>query len=249
MTHEAIVTRAPDAIPGGMVSSVEIGAVAALRSLHPEEEALAASLPEARRPTFIAGRTALRAALEAAVPSAPSAPLLRGPRGGPAVHPTAIGSISHKRTRAIAIAAPAAASEHPGRVRHIGIDLEQRPTPASIEQRAGDERRALHRSLAERILTRRELDALRGLDPLAHREATLLRFALKEAVYKAIDPWVQRYVRFTEVELDISTGNAAGTAIVTLLLPERPPLTVVSAWWLHDEWITAAAMSESDARQ
>ena len=258
MTHSPLVTRAPDVIPGAMVSSVDIiteptGAVldrgALCGTLHPEEQALAATLSDASRPAFVAGRTALRAALEAAVPSAASAPLLRGPRGGPVVHPSASGSISHKRTRAIAIAAPAFADADVDRVRHVGIDLELRPTAASLERMQGDPQGGTHRSLAERILTAREQRALHGLDTFAHRDATLLRFALKEAVYKAIDPWVQRYVRFTEVELDLSPAGDAGIAVVTLLLPERPPLIVTAAWWRDETWITATAMSEHTARQ
>lgn len=226
-----VVTRAPAIIPGGMVASVHFEATMTASVLHPEESALAESLSESRRAAFVAGRLALRAALSAAAPGLAVTPLLRTGRGGPLVQRGASGSISHKRTRAIALAAPEATG-----ARHIGIDLEHRPSADSVVA----DHSAKHRSLAERILTSRELDALHALDALAYREATVLRFALKEAVYKAIDPEVQRYVGFKEVELDVG----AELVQVTLLLPERPNVAVRASWWMDDEWIVATAVSE-----
>ena len=244
---EPVIERAPAIIPGGMISRVAIVGADVQVALHPDESALVSDLPEPGRPSFIAGRRALRSALEAAVPALAHAPLLRMPRGGPRLPEGAMGSISHKRTHAIALAAPAASADaletakHGVIRRHVGIDLEQRPSPdgAHIDR---------SQALARRILTARELEALRALTGVAHLDATLLRFALKEAVYKAIDPHVQRYVRFTEVELDVEAASEShatwGIARVALLLPERPPLTVHAAWQLDDGWIVAAAMSE-----
>ena len=103
------------------------------------------------------------------------------------------------------------------------------------------------RSLARRILTASEQDDIASLDDIAHRDASLLYFALKEAVYKAIDPFVERYVRFTEVEIRIDTDRhrqqADGSAQVSLLLPEceRLPLSAVVAWQRDPEWIVAVA--------
>ncbi len=73
---------------------------------------------------------------------------------------------------------------------HVGVDLEHRPTARDLARP----------SIARRILTAPELDALAELDadPLAQRERVILSFAIKEAVYKAIDPTVQRYVQFTD---------------------------------------------------
>ena len=45
----------------------------------------------------------------------------------------------------------------------------------------------------------------------------VLRFSAKEAIYKALDPWVRRYVAFREVDL---TPLPDGTARVTMRLPE-----------------------------
>ncbi len=249
-SEQPAAERAPSVIPGGMISRVAIVDAGAQRALHPDEATLAAELPEPRRASFIAGRLALRAALAAAVPSLSHAPLLRTPRGGPLVPSGAMGSISHKRTHAIALAAPCekarvgdGAMTGTGQ-RHVGSDLEQRPSPSGT-------RIGKSHGLALRILTSRERSVLAALTPLAHLDATILRFALKEAVYKAIDPYVQRYVRFTEVELDVEavseSSPTAGIAHVTLLLPERPALTVHAAWQLDDDWIIATAISEHTA--
>lgn len=205
-------------------------------SLHPLEASFARSLPEARRATFVAGRQALRRALQAIAqagghPGSPHAdtPILRTHRGAPALPPAVAGSVTHKRTLAMAAVAPRG-----GTLQHLGLDLERRPS-------ADD----LHRpSIARKILTAREfatLDAFAG-DELAAREHTLVHFAIKEAVYKAIDPFVERYVRFTEVELDL---DANGEARVTLHLPETAvaDVRVDAHWHVEDEWIVAAAYS------
>lgn len=194
-------------------------------TLHADERALVTAMSPDRRATFVAGRQALRAALDAVAPQHRDTPLLRTVRGAPQLPVGVTGSISHKQTRAIAIAARSAGEL-------LGLDLERRPTDADA-----------HRpSIADRILTAAERDALRGLDALAHREATLVRFALKEAVYKAIDPYVHRYVRFTEVELDVRDD---GAAVVRLMLPELSAREVLveSRWRVDGPWIIAVARS------
>ena len=202
-------------------------------ALHSAEAALAMTMPAVRRAAFVAGRVALRAAIHAIAPGRDDVPLLlarpllRTTRGAPTLPAGILGSISHKRTHALAIALVG----HSG---HVGVDLEERPNASD----------ALRPSIAPRILTAREQDALSSLDPLAHRDATLLRFALKEAVYKAIDPIVERYVRFTEVEVDVHDD---GRADVRLLLPEfAQQLWHVAARWHRDErWIVATARSRA----
>ncbi|MCC6245142.1 MAG: 4'-phosphopantetheinyl transferase superfamily protein, partial [Gemmatimonadaceae bacterium] len=193
--------------------------------LHESERALADHVGAAQRAAFIAGRRALRAAITSVQPEHAQTPLLRSARGAPLVPEGLTGSISHKRTRAIAVAANTTDGL-------VGVDLEERPTERDI-----------HRpSLATRILTSYEQDRIATSDPLAHREATLVHFAIKEAVYKAIDPYVHRYVRFTEVELDLHND---GTATVRLFLPEleHAPVVVSAIWRLEDTWIIAAAKS------
>jgi len=106
----------------------------------------------------------------------------RDDRGAPIV-PRGHGSIAHKagaeRTVAAAIWSPAL----------VGIDLERALPPRQPIER--------------RILTPRE-HGLIGAD----RRRVSLVFAIKEAIYKAVDPVVRRYVGFTEVELDLEAGRA-----------------------------------------
>ncbi len=225
----AIVSDEPFA-PRGALASVAIDEAnddgeRSPVDVHADEIALAANMAPVRRAAFLAGRQALRAALRRIAPLSDAHPLLQTGRGAPHLPDGWTGSISHKRTRAIALVAPSTGGL-------VGVDLEERPTARDAERP----------SIAPRILTAREREVLEGLHPHAHREATLVRFALKEAVYKAIDPYVARYVRFTEVELDVTDD---GRATVHLLMPEAGMRTVhvEARWRFEEQWIVAMARS------
>lgn len=146
-----------------------------------------------------------RTALHLALGS--DAPILSDDRGAPIVPAGWVGSVSHKRALAAALVAPVGAGR-------IGVDLELAVPPR------GD--------IGPRVLTARELAALTG----GGRGVTL-RFAIKEAIYKAIDPYVRRYVGFTEVELEL-----AGDAVtVTTALP----FAIEATWREHaGHWLTTA---------
>jgi enterobactin synthetase component D len=135
--------------------------------------------------TWVGGRVALRTALADLGLSA--AALLVTPRGGPTLPAGVAGSIAHKRTLAVALAAVA-----PEDVT-LGVDVELERAPRV--------------DISERVLTpaeRRRVDALAA----PARDAAVLRaFAAKEAIYKALDPWLRRYVRFDEVEVDEVTAR------------------------------------------
>jgi enterobactin synthetase component D len=200
-------------------------------TLHPLEASFARGLPAARRSTFVAGREALRGALAGMpAPDVPrDDPILRTHRGAPALPRAVTGSVTHKRTLAMAAVAPRA-----GSLQHLGLDLERRPTAEELQRP----------SIARKILTAREyarVEAL-GEHTLEGRELVLVHFALKEAVYKAIDPFVERYVRFTEVELDVHDANSVQ---VTLHLPEAAvaAVRVDAHWQVEGEWIIAKAYS------
>ncbi len=199
--------------------------------LLPDEQQLAERLAIPRRVSFVGGRLALRNALSVVAPDAQHVPVLKTPRGAPQLPPGVLGSVSHKRTLAVGMAA---LPQH--MVNTIGIDVEEIP----------DERDLTRPDLAPKILTASERHALAWLaanDALAYREAVRLRFALKEAVYKTIDPHVQRYVRFQEVEV---SPDANGKTDVRLSLPEfEGRHIVVRAWWtrLHGHLIATAEAS------
>lgn len=197
-------------------------------NLHRDEFDVAQQMAMHRRQSFTAGRRALRAAMHTFAPDVAGGPLLSTPRGAPRLPHGVSGSISHKRSRAIAVAAPADTGT-------IGIDLEERPNESH-----------LHRpSIARRILTRREFASIADLSPLEQREATLTYFALKEAVYKTIDPYVNRYVRFSEVEIDLQPD---GLAVVHLLLPEQlDHLVHIDGYW-HVSADTIVALAHAVPR-
>ena len=212
-------------------------ALVAAERLHPGEAALAEAMPPVRRATFVAGRLAMRAAIGAALadqaPHDAVAPILRSPRGAPVLPHAVAGSVSHKQDAALALMLPRHALAH-GSSLHVGVDLEHRPTACDLDRP----------SIARRILTAPELDALAEFDadPLAQRERVILSFAIKEAVYKAIDPTVQRYVHFTEVALHFTE---TGLVSVSLLLPElvHSDVTVHAHYALDDRWIVATAVA------
>jgi enterobactin synthetase component D len=146
-----------------------------------------------------------RTALHLALATA--APILSDDRGAPILPPGWVGSLSHKGALAAALVAPGGSG-------HIGVDLERAAPP--------------RQDIARRILTAREQAALpdRGA-------AVTLRFAIKEAIYKAVDPYLRRHVGFTEVELDL-----AGDAVtVTTALP----LAIEAAYCAHaGHWLATA---------
>jgi enterobactin synthetase component D len=182
---------------------------AALAALVPDEQARANALSPSRQRGFVAGRTALRRALG---PAAAGVAIGSDDRGAPIVPAGWVGSLSHKASFAAALVAPVAGA-------HIGVDLERAVPPR------GD--------ISARVLTPRELASLPG-DPVARGRAVTLAFSIKEAIYKAIDPYVRRYVGFLEVELVVADD---GAATVTSALP-----FVIEATWreLDGHWLTTA---------
>ncbi len=231
------MTSPPSSTPAPLVTADPFGIGVAFASLtfdeaelwatqselHLDEQRFIGSLPTARRASFLAGRRALRAALQTIAPDRAIGPLLHTSRGAPALPPGLRGSISHKRRRAIAIASLDADA-------HFGVDLEERPRDADLSRP----------SIARRVLTEAERAVIESLDPLAHREATLIRFALKEAVYKAIDPLVQRYVQFLEVELHAVVDGRAQVALRLPELENNAP-AIEARWSLDDDYIVAVA--------
>lgn len=146
-----------------------------------------------------------RTALHLALASA--VPILSDDRGAPILPDGWVGSVSHKGTFAAALVAPAGRG-------HVGVDLELAAPPRL--------------DIAPRILTPRELAALpdRG-------RAVTLRFAIKEAIYKAVAPYVRRYVGFTEVELDLDGAAVTVTTGLAFLIE--------ATWREHaGHWLTTA---------
>jgi 4'-phosphopantetheinyl transferase EntD len=178
---------------------------AALAGLPPDEQARAHALGPGRRGGYVAGRAALHQALGSMLP------IGTDDRGAPILPAGWVGSVSHKGAFAAALVALAGAG-------HVGVDLERAEPPRA--------------DIARRILTAREQAALPiGTDDRGR--AATLRFSIKEAIYKAIDPYVRRYVEFTEVELELR-GDAV--TVTTAL-----PFAIEATWREHaGHWLTTA---------
>ncbi len=169
-------------------------------ALHPDEAAFARTLSPVRRAGWVGGRVALRAALQAVGVEA-TAPLLATPRGAPLLPAGAVGSVSHKSDLAVALAARAATPPEAT----LGIDVEVV--------------RPFKHDIARHVLTAGERAALPPEGPARDREVLRL-FSAKEAIYKALDPWVRRFVSFQEAAIAYASAGLAAT--VTLAQGEGP---------------------------
>ncbi|AKU92035.1 4'-phosphopantetheinyl transferase family protein [Vulgatibacter incomptus] len=182
-----------EATPFGILAAVHLPPgledppKAILRGLHPEEAAVAGTLRGRRRVEWVGGRLALREA--AAGLGVELGAVLRGPRNEPLPPPAFSATVSHKRTLAVGLVAPASEGT-------LGVDLEElEPERMSILQR---------------ILRPEEERRILELPEARRWGALVTRFAIKEAIYKALHPHVNRYVGFAEaeVELDDDVGEA-----------------------------------------
>jgi Phosphopantetheinyl transferase component of siderophore synthetase len=196
--------------------------------LHPDEVEYGFQQPsESARITFFIGRLAMRTALaqmkdidshvsveyedrlggftKLPVVSTNDQSILKDEHGRPKVPNGFIGSISHKQNTAVALVSTLPSGNDQGIVASptigVGVDIEQ-----SFTRR---------RNIAKKILTPNELDDLGKLEGVTRDEEVLLRFSLKESVYKAMHPLICQFVGFQEAEI---TPHNNGTATVYLNL-------------------------------
>lgn len=192
-----------------------------LARLLPEEAEHARTLRKYRQVQFVGGRLALRLALEQM--NAPTVPALSDDRGAPILPRGFVGSISHKRDLAVAMVARAAHGS-------LGVDLED-----YLPARNG---------IADRILVAEEIEAIEALPEDRRWIALVLRFSVKEAIYKALDPFVRRYVDFHEA---IVHPDLYGRADVRLVLAQgEGPFEVEARYeWLHGRIVTSVRIRRS----
>jgi len=192
-----------------------------LARLHPDEAAHARTLRKYRQVQFVGGRLALRQALEQM--GAPTAAALSDDRGAPVLPKGFVGSISHKRDLAVAMVARAAHGS-------VGVDLEDY-APA-------------RNGIADRILVPEEIEVIGTLPEDRRWIALVLRFSIKEAIYKALDPFVRRYVDFHEA---IVHPDLHGHADVRLVLVNgEGPFEVEARYeWLHGRIVTSVRIRRS----
>jgi len=194
--------------------------------LHPDERTLAEGMRGFRQSSFVGGRLAARAAMQG-IGRSPE-PVLRDAHGAP-VGPDGLEvSITHKTHLAVAIVARASLGT-------LGLDLEDLSPP-----RPG---------IAERVLRPEELAAVEALPQDRRWTATVVRFAIKEAIYKALAPRHRRYIGFEEAS--VSPG-VNGDAQVTLHLVDGPrPASLEARYtWLEGAVLaTVRATWHSDIAQ
>ena len=212
--HRGAIVR----VPHGVLAMAPIGD-ASHGEVDPREVSAAAHFSELRRNQFLAGRRCLRRALAALQVVPP--PLLVDGRGAPLLPLGVTGSISHKDAQAIALAAHH--TEAPSSMWRVGVDLERAVPP--------------RRDVAHRILTELEIVQLQGVSELQRGRAVTLRFSIKEAMYKALDPMVQRYIGFREVSLQWQ----GDTVEVQPLMLDGQRYDV-EVWWIEFDgyWISTA---------
>jgi enterobactin synthetase component D len=187
-------------------------------ALAPEERVHAETLSVLRRRTWVGGRVALRLALSRSGLDAPA--VLADARGAPMLPAGVSGSISHKDSLAVALVDRGA-----GRV---GVDVEIDGVRS--------------RDIASRVLTDEEVTEIAALDDAARAREVLLRFSAKEAIYKALDPFLQRYVGFKEVSVVPRAGGEAH--VQARLRVSEGPFTIEARWLRFDGLILTTARVE-----
>lgn len=170
-----------------------------------EEWALADELPQRRRRTWVAGRAAMRIALDRK--GIDACAIGRDARGAPVLPIGCAGSISHKEVQRHDDL-PSRASYERGEVIAVAIAKQETVARLGVDVELD---RAPAMDIASHVLTQDEDAALAELDPAARAHEVVLRFSAKEALYKAVDPFVRRYVGFKEVAV---TPHPDGSADV-----------------------------------
>jgi 4'-phosphopantetheinyl transferase EntD len=181
-----------------------------------EEREFAAPLPPLRRRAWIAGRLAARVALRDLGFDAP--PLFSDDRGAPSFPGGTAGSISHKGDTAVVLVAT-------GTEGHLGVDLEI-DAIGKVD-------------IASKVLTEAERRELAGLSREERAREVLLRFSAKEAIYKALDPYVRRYVGFQEVAVSPDANGRAH--VVAGLTGGEGPFSFDVRWARFDGLVLTTA--------
>lgn len=173
---------------------------------------LAAAAASKRFVVHVGGRIAMRRAWRSICVNGRDAQghILRSAHGAPLLTNGYRGSISHKDSFAVG----AVLCTDNGDVVSIGIDLEK------VTNRS-------HGRLQARLLTEEEQRSVGHSNSLGEEMDVMLRFSFKEAVYKALHPWVGRYIGFQEAAV---YPDDQGGAEVQLLWEGAEQFTCSGVW-------------------
>ncbi|MBO85430.1 MAG: hypothetical protein CL927_08730 [Deltaproteobacteria bacterium] len=185
-----------------------------LQKLHPDERIAASAHRGFRLASFVGGRLAAHGAIQGL--GGPFTALHSDTRGAPVPPEGTSLSITHKRRMAIAIAARSELGV-------LGLDLEDLEP-----ERPG---------IAKRILRAEEQERIERLPPERQWTAIVLRFSIKEAIYKALAPKLQRYIGFEEASVALHTD---GHANIDLHLTSGPTPEHIEARFM---WMERAVLS------
>lgn len=153
-----------------------------------ERRAIARAVPS-RQNEFLRGRSCLRACLDRL--GAPRGPILPGPSREPQLPAGFLGSITHGAGIVAAVAAPTTWGSG------VGLDVEQlgRMDPETVEAVLSPAERALARSSQ-------------------HPETIeILTFSAKESVHKAVFPISQRWLEFSDVDVEFTAVTEIGSGL------------------------------------
>jgi 4'-phosphopantetheinyl transferase EntD len=220
-----------EAFPFGVLVGVQIPTektpvpASVLRSLRPAERAYAEGLVGFRQMSWVGGRIAMHKALGAL--GMGQGDVLTGAYGEPILPKNSTGSISHKDGLAVALAARASHG-------HVGVDLETSGGPA--------------RNVASKVLGAEELMHIQSLPEDRQWPETLMLFSIKEAVYKALFPYVKRYVDFQEAHVALDF-NGPCTVLLNLENGEGPFRVEARLHWLGDRILSAVRIRPESPSQ
>ncbi|KAL1508613.1 hypothetical protein AB1Y20_004710 [Prymnesium parvum] len=209
--------------------SLELEAQLAEAELHADEARHMRSLPLAQRVLFAGSRVAMRRARHGL---ARALPVLPDALGAPAMPAGWHGSISHTQGLAAALACGRAAREGGGRRRRgIGIDVES--TSRSISPR-----------VPRRCLAADERESLGRVNHLDARADALLRFSLKEALYKATHPLVRASIPWHSVTVWPAADGGCRVDASTLEKSLQVRLQLEAQWEEREGFFVSTAAVE-----
>ncbi len=183
----------------------------------PEERRAVERAVAKRQNEYFATRHLARLALTEL--EVPHAPILNNDDRSPRWPDGVFGSLTHTDTWC-----GVAVARREGLVSGLGIDME----------RLG----SVSPAVAQRILSERELGDGSGVD-------AAVRFSAKEALYKAIYPFVRRYVGFAEVEIELRSETKFDVCIVSeVLRAELAPLKLSGVYTTKGDLCCTALVVE-----